>query len=603
MILMLGMIAFALDTGVIVLTKTQLQVAADSAALAAGAALGRPDESPYAIANSFAERHRAGGANVVLSDSDVQLGVWDTTQNPKFTPQASANDPYNAVRVTARRDNSTGANNLFFGRVFGADKMNVQASAVALANPRDICFVVDLSGSMSDDTEPWNTASINSNYPGLGTTMMQKVYTDLGLGTYPGTERYLADQTGLSGLPSTGGNSANRTYAVLTCNTGPLRINSNVSNANVPAMYRITSNSMSESDRKVRAYRWIIDKQIAVIMPNAKPAPNSSTYYNFWAEYLDFIIDPANVSSGTGSGGPNGTSRGTLPPSQASARITSYNNGNSSSSLNKVGYRTYLQFLMDMGRDETVGGIKNPLAADSPHATFHTEAVGNSSYSFPAAEQPTHSARRSMVAAMQVIKERNQAISDSAQRDRVSLVTFDTVAGTVLAQPLTVNYDATINKCLNLQAVNDATASTATETGLIFARQHLEDSAFARRNANKVVVLLTDGVANLKSSSNNTISAYRNSNPNDDFTGNNYNLDAALMQTDMLRGGDIKARVYSVALGNGVDAAFMNRLARMGGTAVDGNALMTGGDPSAYEAELKAIFEKIIFNAGCRLVQ
>ena len=94
-------------------------------------------------------------------------------------------------------------------------------------------------------------------------------------------------------------------------------------------------------------------------------------------------------------------------------------------------------------------------------------------------------------------------------------------------------------------------------------------------------MLLTDGVANLKSSANNVISNYRNSNPNQDFTGSNYNLDAALMQTDMLKSGSVKARVFSVALGNGADADFMNRLARMGGTAVDGKGLRTNGDPSA----------------------
>ena len=31
-------------------------------------------------------------------------------------------------------------------------------------NPRDIAFVIDLSGSMNDDTEPDNTAGINSNF-------------------------------------------------------------------------------------------------------------------------------------------------------------------------------------------------------------------------------------------------------------------------------------------------------------------------------------------------------------------------------------------------------------------------------------------------------
>jgi len=42
--------------------------------------------------------------------------------------------------------------------------------------------------------------------------------------------------------------------------------------------YRITSND-SEAVRKQKAYSWIIDYQIARVMPNARPAPDSATNY------------------------------------------------------------------------------------------------------------------------------------------------------------------------------------------------------------------------------------------------------------------------------------------------------------------------------------
>ena len=58
---------------------------------------------------------------------------------------------------------------------------SLTASAVAMVNPRDIAFVVDLSGSMHFDTMP-DQSSAN-------TAFIQTVYDDLGFGTYPGTER------------------------------------------------------------------------------------------------------------------------------------------------------------------------------------------------------------------------------------------------------------------------------------------------------------------------------------------------------------------------------------------------------------------------------
>ena len=61
--------------------------------------------------------------------------------------------------------------------------MNQQASAVAAVNPRDIAFVIDLSGSMNDDTSPGSSTSSPS--------LMQTVYNEFGFGTYPGSTQTL----------------------------------------------------------------------------------------------------------------------------------------------------------------------------------------------------------------------------------------------------------------------------------------------------------------------------------------------------------------------------------------------------------------------------
>jgi hypothetical protein len=48
-----------------------------------------------------------------------------------------------------------------------------------VVNPRDIAFVVDMSGSMNFDTTPGSSSA--------STTFIQKVYDDFGFGAYPGT--------------------------------------------------------------------------------------------------------------------------------------------------------------------------------------------------------------------------------------------------------------------------------------------------------------------------------------------------------------------------------------------------------------------------------
>ena len=596
MVLMLGMVAFAVDCGYMVLVRSQLQGAVDSAAMAASAVMGSTTTNPVTTAQQFAAYHNAGGRQVNLADGDIEYGVWNSTSRT-FTPTTQVG---NALRITARMDTSHGGGQapLFFGRVLGRDGFDAQAQAIAMGNPRDICFVVDLSGSMNNDTEPaWAPAcmtALNASYSTISNNMMQQVFTDFSYGTYPGTTQWIGQPVGVT--------QNNNAYANLTANGGPLTLSS------VSSTYKILSGD-SEATRKTKAYKWIIDNQIATVMPNAKPNPTSANL-GYWTYYLDYILPSVSVSG-----------RGTLPPSQSTTRIDSMDNPCTASypgatasipqsSRNKIGYATYVQFMMDNGRDRQPDGANyTPLSTLSPNCPYHSESTAGGTFSFPPSEQPTHSARRSIIAAIQQIKSKNSLVSDPNQGDWVSIVTFDTVAGTVLKQSLTSNYDTAMQACTTLQAVSDSAMSTATETGLIAAQNHIKPASqggAGRENTQKVVVLLTDGMANLKTSSNSTVSTYRTGHTNSNFyggtTSTDYASDAALMQTNTLQSGGWQ--LYAVALGLGADYDFMDRMARMGDTANDdGQAPRTSGDPSAYEAELTAIFRNIIESPHVHLVQ
>ena len=545
MILMLGMVAFSVDLGYILLVKTELQVAADSAALAAGSQMSSPRAELEASAKNYASLNKAGGHAVELSSADIEYGIWDQdARSFVATPNVG-----NALRVTTRRNNSTGHNNLFFAKVLGKDTFDVSASAIALGNPRDICLVVDLSGSMNDDTEPGysGSGSIGGTYGAIRTQMMQEVFTDMNFGSYPGTQQSIGQPLGVSN------------YNSLYDRYGPLNSN------RIPSAYRISSND-SSSTRKTKAYKWMIDYQIVNIMSNARPTPNSNNNasFQYWQDYLDRVVSQSNSNE-------------------------------------NIGYRTYVQFLMDQGRQGQVGGQNSQMSVDSAYCPWHSEVVGGSTFFFPPREQPTHSCRRSLIAAIQEIKKRNVSIPDLDQRDWVSIVTFDTVNGTQLVQSLTGDYDLAMSKCTSFQACEDSYYSTATETGLIAANNHLTNTA--RSNTQKVVVLLTDGMPNLKSSSNNTISSYRNSNPSDYFYGGSsyYNHDAALMQVS---GMQLKGwNTFAVGVGLGTDESFMDRIMKMSTQEANAEAPDTSGNPAEYETELRAIFQQIVDSPRVRLVE
>ena len=70
---------------------------------------------------------------------------------------------------------------------------------------------------------------------------------------------------------------------------------------------------------------------------------------------------------------------------------------------------------------------------------------------------PTHAAHRALIAAIEVVKERNANISDPNNEDWVSIITFDKLSGggPVIVQPLTGDYDAAMLAATTLQACGD----------------------------------------------------------------------------------------------------------------------------------------------------
>jgi hypothetical protein len=222
---------------------------------------------------------------------------------------------------------------------------------------------------------------------------------------------------------------------------------------------------------------------------------------------------------------------------------------------------------------------------------------------------PTHAARRALIAAIEVVKQRNASISDPNNRDWVSIISYDklTGGGPALAQQLTDVYDDAMLASTNLQASSDIGTSTCTETALIAARKHIapkSEGGKGRPATNKVVVLLTDGQPNLYSSSTATIDSYIGSaaDASDFYNNGAYWCDAALMQAATMHSNNWS--LYPVGVGLGCDYGFMDRMARLGGTAnSDGQGARGSGNPAEYEQRLTEIFKKIITSPKLRLVE
>lgn len=150
LVFLLAMVAFAVDLAWIVQTGTELQNAADAAALAGSQELmdpyvqyhlpGRTPGEKEAIlsdamtaatarAKEYAAHNTAGGVkNLTLLDADIEFGFTDDKNG--YTKQSVHKGYPNTIKLTLRRDaTANGALGLFFGPILGRPTTDVLAQA------------------------------------------------------------------------------------------------------------------------------------------------------------------------------------------------------------------------------------------------------------------------------------------------------------------------------------------------------------------------------------------------------------------------------------------------------------------------------------------
>ena len=200
MVILVGMVAFAVDTGFMFSMQTELQRSVDAAALAAAGGLVEGEAGASEKMAEYLLRNPIGTNGVTLDedqfdeqiadflleheeDLEVKFGNWNS-ESGQLEP---ALENPSGVRVSMRYNDLP----LFFAPVFHYEKFQVEASATAMYQPRDMVVVLDLSASMNDDSELPAIASLGQT---AVETNIEEMWDDLGnvvYGNLPFTPGYV----------------------------------------------------------------------------------------------------------------------------------------------------------------------------------------------------------------------------------------------------------------------------------------------------------------------------------------------------------------------------------------------------------------------------
>jgi von Willebrand factor type A domain-containing protein/putative Tad-like protein involved in Flp pilus assembly len=158
---LLGMAALSVDLGYVWNSRADLQRTVDAAALASAAMLAEldyPADRAREAAIEYVGRNQVMYESVPFSVTGVTLGRAELVDGVYVFQEVGDNDFPDAVRVQV-----SVTKDLFFARLFGRNEQTLSAEATALLVPRDIAIVADLSASHNDDSELGSYRDTNIN--------------------------------------------------------------------------------------------------------------------------------------------------------------------------------------------------------------------------------------------------------------------------------------------------------------------------------------------------------------------------------------------------------------------------------------------------------
>ncbi len=584
---LLGMAALTIDVGHLYNAKADLQRTADSAALAAASMLSvYGDGDPVELAREAAikyvkENEVFGRALVIDPNTDIVFGraEYNASQNRYiFHPTEVLPD---AVQLSVRhtQDSSNGGVPLFFANIFGKSETDVSASATAIMVPRDIAIVADLSGSHTDDSElrhyrlteinlfdVWEGLPIESGKIGVGDGSTPPDPGD----PFGGNQDPTVDGPG---DPGEGGNDPGDN-PVGGGQVGPTwgwlyywgnTLTTDYEPRDDPALIHLPRYQTFNDDGLVTWYQsagYSEDEIAALLAPDYDGSKDSSGQYA-WTNRVAVALGLARWDSGH----PGGLWE-SIPADER-------NNGNGNDWVGA----SELTWLVDYPYNQ---GSWSDYIYNYMRRSNTRMAQANSDFQYRfglktfvnyllekrAANHQTAELADTPVQPMQAVKDAVnfmvEFIDDLDTNDQLSLEIYATTAHHEV--DLTNKFVEVSNRLNEMQA-GHYNSNTCIGGGLERAIEELSSSR-ARGTSHKMIILLTDGHANVG--------------------GNGLSADGyALQQTGIA--ASLGMKVFAVSVGANSDQSLMDEIADIG----QGEHLHVEGSIEEYSAGLAEIFERL----------
>lgn len=566
MTLALGFAALAVDVGMLYSAKAELQRSADSAAMATALALatdGSDSVLQHARSNAqaFVSRNEVLNSGVTLNPgTDVELGratfnagtgIWS------FTPTAGGS--YSAVRVTVRRthDSPSGAIPLNFGGIFGKSSQDVQAKAAAMLIPRDIAVVVDLSGSMN-----WDSQLRFYNRTDGGYSNLRDIWCALN-----GPE---CSRPYIPAAPSASEYAADTGPTYGNMNNWGSQLESGYSASSDPGLWYIKKSTALSGATSTAVTAALTAKGYSSAERTAITGTTNDGNTNHWYNRVGTILGLATWKSGKAGGlypsGGNGDN--TLDNSEMtwigypSYRVTS-----------TWSWTSYIDFCQS-------NSTYNNTSGDTSQCTVFRYRYGLKTFTdfllinwrqFNQTNNLWQTPEEPQRAIKDAVKELADTILAQTSLDQLSLEIFATTGHHEMN--LTSDLESVPAHLYGMQAAH-YDGSTNIGVGIQLAVAELQ-SARARQGAQKLIVVLSDGIPNVDQAGNTTT---------DGASGAvNWALNEA---TAAANSG---MTIYTVSVGSAADRSVLQQIAAIG----HGEEFYASGNPQEYADELMAIFRTI----------
>lgn len=474
MVVMLGMIAFAVDVGYMYTMQTQLQRSVDAAALAGAGSLVDGVDVAQAKATEYLVRNPVGNSMTIVNEAEVETKVAQFIAEHQDDFQVEAGE-WNASTRTFETTNTIPSTlsvsmeypslPTFFGKILGKDSFAIRASSVAMYQPRDIMVVLDFSGSMNDDSTFGAFGKLGRSWV---ESNLQLCWQDIGNPTY-GSMEFAPKWAKVPGVAPS--NSTKPQLHVEYRNTS-VYVTSTLNLENVVLQFsggsKQTFSGLSAKTGTFQGSGGNNGKQILKVW--VKSGNNLSGEGTNYGEPFDF--NSSNMNNMVKKAfGLNSVS---YPYNGSWDGFIDYCE-NSSNSNKDAGYRYKYGYLNLMNY-----WLESRRAYSQTPVLWKTHA------------QPVRALKDSLAIFMDFITE-------VEVNDRVGLAVYNAPNGEGMVEvPLTLEVED-IAEVANQRQAGHYHEYTNIGGGLNAARTHLDQ--YGRPNAFKMIVLITDGQANWRNGS------------------------------------------------------------------------------------------------------